>query len=110
MQLSGLRAWTIQRLSAIYIALFTLVVMIALVVKGLPPDHTAWKELLSSPLVNLAVMTFFLALLLHAWVGARDVIIDYVHPLAARFTALAVAAVFLIVCGLWAARVLLNLS
>jgi succinate dehydrogenase / fumarate reductase membrane anchor subunit len=109
MQLSGLRAWTIQRISAIYIALFTLTVMIALVFKGMPADHMAWRELLSTPLVNLAVMTFFLALLMHAWVGARDVIIDYVHPLAARFTSLAVAAIFLIVCGLWAARVLLNL-
>jgi succinate dehydrogenase / fumarate reductase membrane anchor subunit len=109
MQLSGLRAWTIQRISAIYIALFTLTVMFALVFKGMPAHHMAWRELLSTPLVNLAVMTFFLALLMHAWVGARDVIIDYVHPLAARFTALAVAAVFLIVCGLWAARVLLNL-
>ena len=109
MQLSGLRAWTIQRVSAIYIALFTFVVMIALVLKGIPADHAAWKELLSSPLVNLAVMTFFLALLMHAWVGARDVIIDYVHPLATRFTVLVLADIFLIVCCLWAARVLLNL-
>ncbi len=109
MQLSGLRAWTIQRISAIYIALFTFAVMIGLLMNGMPADHTAWKALLSSPLVNLAVMAFFLALLMHAWIGARDVIIDYVHPLAARFTVLALAAVFLIVCGLWAARVLLNL-
>ena len=109
MQLSGLRAWTIQRISAIYMALFTLAVMIGLLLDGMPADHTAWRESLSSPLVNLAVTTFILALLLHAWIGARDVIIDYVHPLAARFTALAIAAIFLIVCGLWAARVLLNL-
>ncbi len=109
MQLSGLRAWTIQRISAIYIALFTFAVMTGLLMNGMPADHAAWKALLSSPLVNLAVMAFFLALLMHAWIGARDVIIDYVHPLAARFTVLALAAIFLIVCGLWAARVLLNL-
>jgi succinate dehydrogenase / fumarate reductase membrane anchor subunit len=108
-QLSGLRAWTIQRISAIYIALFTLAVMVAVLFNGVPEDHQAWRALLSSPFINLSVMAFFLAVLLHAWVGARDVIIDYVHPLGARFTVLVLAAVFLIVCGLWAARLLLNL-
>lgn len=108
-QLSGLRAWTIQRISAIYIALFTLAVMVAVLYTGMPENHLAWRDLLSSPFINLSVMAFFLALLMHAWVGARDVIIDYVHPLGARLTVLALAAVFLIVCGLWSARVLLNL-
>ena len=108
MQLSGLRAWTVQRISAIYIALCVIVAFIAVLAGGMPDSHMAWKALLASPFVNLAVMAFFVALLLHAWVGARDVIVDYVHPLAARFTVLAMAAIFLIVCGLWAARVLLN--
>jgi succinate dehydrogenase / fumarate reductase membrane anchor subunit len=108
MQLSGLRAWTIQRISAIYIALFTIVVFAAVLINGVPASHAEWKALLASPFINLAIMTFIVALLLHAWVGARDVIVDYVHPLGARFTVLALAAIFLIVCGLWAARVLLN--
>lgn len=108
MQLSGLRAWTIQRISAIYMALFIIVASIAVLIGGMPASHADWKALLASPFINLAVMAFIVALLMHAWVGARDVIIDYVHPLAARFTVLALAAVFLIVCGLWAARVLLR--
>ncbi|MEJ2307842.1 MAG: succinate dehydrogenase, hydrophobic membrane anchor protein [Gammaproteobacteria bacterium] len=108
MQLSGLRAWTIQRVSAIYIALFVIVALIAVLLGGMPDSHAAWKALLASPFINLALMAFFVALLLHAWVGARDVIVDYVHPLTARFTVLALAAIFLIVCGLWAARVLLG--
>ena len=31
---------------------------------------------------------FFLALLLHAWIGVRDVVIDYVHNFSARLTVL----------------------
>ena len=108
MQLSGLRAWTIQRISAIYIALFTIVVFVAVMINGVPDSHAAWKALLASPFINLAILAFVVALLMHAWVGARDVIIDYVHPLGARFTVLALAAISLIVCGLWSARVLLN--
>lgn len=108
MQLSGLRAWTIQRISAIFIALFTIVVFAAVMINGIPDSHAAWKALLSSPFVNLAILTFVVALLMHAWVGARDVIVDYVHPTGIRLTVLSLAAIFLIVCGLWAARVLLN--
>ena len=108
MQLSGLRAWTIQRISAIYIALFTFFVMAGALVNGIPDSHEAWKALLASPFNNLAILAFIVALLLHAWVGARDVIVDYVHPLAARLTVLALAAIYLIVCGLWAARVMIN--
>ena len=106
--MSGLRAWTIQRISAIYIAIFSVAVFIGTLVNGLPDSHEGWTGLLGSPFYNLATLAFIVALLLHAWVGARDVIVDYVHPLAARFTVLSLAAVFLIVCGLWAARVLIN--
>jgi len=71
-----------------------------------PADFAAWQQWLAAPLVSVSVMLFFLSLLLHAWVGMRDVLIDYLPWLTVRVVALAVLAVGLIGGGLWVAQVL----
>ncbi len=108
-QLSGLYAWAVQRLTALYIGLFLISAGITLLIKGAPASYSGWHGLWSSPLLNLAMLVFVLALLLHAWVGIRDVILDYVHFVALRFTLLSLFALGLLASGLWAARILFNL-
>jgi len=49
---------------------------------------------------------FFAALLLHAWVGVRDVIIDYVRPFYLRFSLLMVVGGALLATLLWALRII----
>lgn len=66
-----------------------------------PLSYEAWKAWLTQRSVSVALLLFFLALLLHTWVGVRDVILDYVHPLAARFSLLALLAVSQIAIGAW---------
>jgi succinate dehydrogenase, hydrophobic membrane anchor protein len=51
---------------------------------------------------------FALALLLHAWIGVRDVILDYVKPPALRLALLAAVALFLLANGLWLAGILME--
>ena len=41
------------------------------------------------------------AVLVHAWVGIRDVVLDYVHPFALRMAVLGSAAVGLAVLAAW---------
>ncbi len=103
--LTGLRAWLIQRFSAIYLALFSLYLIIHF--SFFPSEsHQAWLAWLRHPLISLAWGLFFIALLLHAWVGLRDVILDYVRPLLARAILLALVVAGLLICGLWATRLL----
>jgi succinate dehydrogenase / fumarate reductase membrane anchor subunit len=45
-------------------------------------------------------------LLLHVWVGLRDILMDYVHMLALRLSLTAVLLLSLVACGLWALRIL----
>lgn len=102
---SGLKAWVIQRVTAVYLALFVLYALFHFI--GTPPaDFDAWRQWLAEPLVSIAVLMFFLALLLHAWVGMRDVMIDYLPWLPLRVTLLSVLAIGLIGGGLWVAQVL----
>jgi succinate dehydrogenase / fumarate reductase membrane anchor subunit len=109
-RLSGLSAWLAQRLSAIYLGLFVLIAGGALLVVGPPEGYAQWRALLARPLINLAVILFFVALTAHAWVGIRDVIVDYVKPTGARFALLAIFAIGLLACGLWALRVLVRVG
>jgi succinate dehydrogenase / fumarate reductase membrane anchor subunit len=57
--------------------------------------------------MSLASLVFVAALLLHAWIGVRDILIDYVWHTGARVTALSVVALVLVGSGLWAAQVLI---
>ncbi len=53
---------------------------------------------------------FFAALLLHTWVGMRDVILDCVRPLAARSALLAVLAVSQTAIGVWILTIIFALG
>ena len=101
----GLRAWILQRLSALYLAGFTLYLLFAFVFDT-PAGYEEWRAWIAAPIFSLAVALFFAALLLHALVGLRDVVMDYVHPPVLRFTLHTMIGVLTFVLGIWALRVL----
>jgi succinate dehydrogenase / fumarate reductase membrane anchor subunit len=103
---SGLKAWAIQRLTAIFIGLFSLY-LVGVLLFSSPVDYTAWKAWLSSPLVSVSMLLFVVSVLMHAWIGVRDILIDYVHPIAIRATLLGLVALSLVAMGLWAAQALI---
>lgn len=92
--LSGLRAWTVQRLSALYLLGFIVVLACRLLLDPIQ-DHAQWVRLWGSPLMGAASLLAVAALALHAWVGARDVVLDYVRPAMARPIVLAAIALVL---------------
>jgi succinate dehydrogenase / fumarate reductase membrane anchor subunit len=103
--LQGLSAWVVQRVTAVYLALFVLVALGVLL--GGPREFAAWHSLVGHPAALLAIALFYMALLWHAWIGVRDVFVDYLHVFWIRLTAYVLLAAFLIGCGLWVARVLI---
>ena len=104
-QASGLRAWALQRISAAYLGLY-IIYMVGFFIFNAPETHEAWKAWVGSPWASLALLLFFVSLLIHAWVGIRDVLIDYVHPIMTRVTLLTLFGFGLIGCGLWIAKVI----
>jgi succinate dehydrogenase / fumarate reductase, membrane anchor subunit len=104
--LSGLSAWLVQRLSAVYLLLFTLLAF-AWVITVQTVTFPIWYALFAHPVVVIASAMFILALLLHIWVGVRDVILDYAgHFAALRLTLLALLGAWLIVLAIWSATIL----
>ncbi len=55
--------------------------------------YLAWHDWVLSRGVSIAACVFSLALLAHAWVGVRDVVMDYVHPIAVRVLVLAFVSI-----------------
>jgi succinate dehydrogenase / fumarate reductase membrane anchor subunit len=98
---SGLRAWVLQRISAMYLLVF-FVYLLAVFVFTPPADYAQWRAFVAQPLMSIAILLFYVSLLLHAWVGIRDVLIDYVQATVVRFTALLGFGLIFMASGLWA--------
>jgi len=103
---SGLKAWVLQRATAIYIGLFALYLLLVMLFAA-PASYAAWRDWFATPLMGIATLVFVVAILMHAWVGIRDVIIDYVWNTPARVTVLSLVALGLVACALWASQSLI---
>lgn len=104
-QFSGLRAWIWQRVTAVYLLGFIL--WFAGTLFFAPPvSYEDWYGWVRDGAPRVAILVFFLALALHAWVGLRDVAIDYIKPLGVRLAVLALVAGALAAVVLWAAAIL----
>jgi succinate dehydrogenase / fumarate reductase, membrane anchor subunit len=106
---SGLKAWLVQRLTAVYLALFLTYVVLHLILSP-PADHAAWAAWVARPWVSLGFLVCIPLLLAHAWVGIRDVLMDYVKPLGARVGAMAAFALIFLASGLWALQAIYSLG
>ncbi|WP_114649567.1 succinate dehydrogenase, hydrophobic membrane anchor protein [Pseudothauera hydrothermalis] len=104
----GLKDWIAQRATAVYMAVYTLI--FAACALTLPElSFEAWSGLFAGGLFKFLTFLFFLALCYHAWIGVRDIWMDYVKPVGVRLT-LHVVTIFLLVgyAG-WAAQILWRL-
>lgn len=102
---AGLRAWVLQRLSAVYLTLF-FGYALGRMLLGAPSSYQEWHALMATPLVNTLSGLFFLALTLHGWVGMRNIIMDYVHRTGVRVLLLTLVAAALAACLFWSWQVL----
>ncbi len=109
LRITGLRAWFVQRIAAVYLGIFFLYLLMHFAVDA-PNSFEEWQAWMHQPGVLVAWVLFFAALLLHAWVGMRDVVLDYVHHTALRLVVLVALGLFLLVQGAWALVVLFGVG
>jgi succinate dehydrogenase / fumarate reductase membrane anchor subunit len=106
---TGLRAWWVQRASAVGMLAFLVFVLVSMTVHPLV-GHAQWRAWVAHPGISLAFFLFFAALLSHMWVGLRDVLLDYAKPAAVRNGLLALVALSLSGLGVWVLVILLRLQ
>ncbi len=103
--LQGLRPWIIQRITAVYIALYILYFSF-LVLFSSPVNESDWSAWVALPYNNIALGLFLLAVLWHAWIGVRDIVLDYVPNVVGRMVVLTGVACVLLGSGLWGLKAL----
>lgn len=105
---TGLRAWWVQRLSAVYMLLFLMFLLVSMAVH---PSQAAasWRDWVARPVITGAFLIFTAALLIHMWVGLRDVLLDYARPAGVRNLMLALVAFGLLGTAAWMLTIMLRL-
>lgn len=81
----GLRDWLAQRISAVVMAAYS-VIVVFIVLSSVPLDYETWKELFAKGWMRVATLLFGASLAWHMWVGVRDILMDYVKPDGMRLT------------------------
>jgi succinate dehydrogenase / fumarate reductase membrane anchor subunit len=91
----GTGDWLLQRLTAVVMAVYTILLAIPML-----------KATFSYRWFQIATLLFVAALLYHAWVGMRDILMDYIKPTALRLTAQFAVGFMLLFYLVWTASIL----
>jgi len=81
----GMRDWLAQRITAVLMVVYTLVLAWVLL-RGQPVTYPMWRELFTHGAMRVATLLFAFSLAWHAWVGARDILMDYIKHDGLRLT------------------------
>jgi succinate dehydrogenase / fumarate reductase membrane anchor subunit len=105
----GLRDWLSQRVTAVLMALFTVIVLAQVIFSRGPIGYYKWAGIFSAQWMKVLTFAVIVALLWHVWVGMRDVFMDYVKPVVLRLALQIFTIVWLTACAGWAVQVLWRL-
>jgi succinate dehydrogenase / fumarate reductase, membrane anchor subunit len=104
----GLRDWLAQRVTAVLMALFTVVLLVQVLMPG-ALGYDRWAAIFSQQWMKLLTFVTILSLAYHAWVGMRDIWMDYIQPVSIRLVLQVFTIVWLLGCAGWAIQVLWRL-
>ncbi|WP_028603096.1 succinate dehydrogenase, hydrophobic membrane anchor protein [Ottowia thiooxydans] len=105
----GLRDWLSQRFTGALMAVFTLIVLVQVLVNKGPMGYDKWAGIFSSQWMKVLTFSVIVGLAWHAWVGIRNVFMDYVKPVGLKLFLDTLTLVWLVGCAGWAVQVLWRL-
>lgn len=101
----GLRDWLAQRVTAVVMAVFVLL-LAAMVLISPPHDYASWKAIFSGRWMRIASFLFLVSLFWHAWIGMRNILMDYVHATGIRLALQILVILSLLFYTIWAVEIL----
>jgi succinate dehydrogenase / fumarate reductase membrane anchor subunit len=104
----GMRDWLSQRITATLMALFTAVLLVQLLMPG-PLGYDRWAGIFAAQWMKVLSFVVIVSLAWHAWVGVRDILMDYVKPVGVRLALQVATMVWLVGCSGWFVQVLWRL-
>jgi succinate dehydrogenase / fumarate reductase membrane anchor subunit len=101
----GALAWLAQRATAVVLVAYTLLCL-GLMLGVREVDFDIWCELFSHQWMKLATLLALASACFHAWVGLRNIFMDYVKPVGVRLTLYVVVICWLVACAGWSMQIL----
>ena len=106
----GLKEWVAQRITAVIMAVCTIGLFLAVLFTP-DLDYAKWVgffnfTVLSFPLGKILALLAILSLCYHAYIGIRDIWMDYVKPTGIRLTLQVFTALWLLGAAGYAADIL----
>jgi len=77
--------------------------------KSLSPSREAWQMFMANGAIRFASFLFIISLCYHAWVGIRDIWMDYVNSTAIRLTLHVLTILALVGYAGWAVQIIWRL-
>ena len=81
----GLRDWLAQRITGLVMAVYSVILAVVLL-SGQPISYAVWRDLFAQGWMRVATLLFAVSLAWHAWVGVRDIVMDFVKPTGLRLS------------------------
>ena len=101
----GLSDWLLQRLTALVMMGYTALLLVIVLWNG-GLDYGLWTALFANAAFKVATFLFMAALLYHAWVGVRDIYMDYVKPVGVRLALQTISVLALVAYLGWTIAIL----
>lgn len=105
----GVRDWLLQRFSAVFMLLYSLFLLGYLAWQQ-PLNYSVWQGLFQQTSMRFFTLLFALSLFAHAWVGVRDVLMDYVHATWLRLSLQVITIAVLLLYSMWTVTILWSLT
>ena len=105
---NGLSDWILQRATAVILVVYTLILIANLVVVELH-GFASWKGLFESLWMKALSIAASISLIYHAWVGIRELWMDYIKPVGIKIGLQIFSIFWLLGCGIWIVTILLRI-
>lgn len=101
----GMRDWLAQRITGVILAVYAILLVI-MVLTQKEMSYGVWAGFFAEPWMKVATLLAMLALIYHAWVGVRDIYMDYIKPTSVRLSLQVLTILALISYAAWALVIL----
>ena len=103
----GLTGFIWQRITSVVLTVWVLWIGIS-VMFG-PLTYETWAALFAPLWMKVLTLIALLSLLCHAWVGVRNIWMDYIAPVWLRLLLQTLTVLWLTACGIWSVQILWRL-
>jgi succinate dehydrogenase / fumarate reductase membrane anchor subunit len=101
----GLRDWLGQRVSAVILGVYAIALGLYVLLAG-DLGYERWARLFAASWMKVATLLTLAALFYHAWIGMRDLWMDYIKPVGVRLALQVLTVLYLLACAVWSVQVL----